>query len=333
MRIAFMLANIPFASPNGVTSQALTWKKGLEQRGHQISLINPWEKNDWKAFDAIILFGFSEQACGFINIVWKVNRHIIVAPILDPSYSISALKIYTRWGSRKLRLTNPFYSMRSVKEKIGLFLVRSEFEQAYMSQGFDIPIDRCAIVRLSHEITAPQSFPEREPFCLHISLLCDERKNVRRLIEAAKKHKFKLVLAGMLRNDKEKGKLLSWIGDSSNIEYVGFVSEEKKMDLYARAKVFALPSTNEGVGIVALEAAAMGCNVVMTKLGGPKEYYSDMAEIINPYDIDEIGTAVMRFMNGEISYQPRLAEYVEREYSARAIAQKLESVIHCVVEQ
>lgn len=322
MKIAFILSHAAFSPSNGVISQGLTWKKGLESLGHEVVLINMWDKNDWKTFDGILFFGFNVYACEFINVVSKVNSNIIVAPILDPDYSISALKIYTHWGSHKLRLTNPFFSLRSVKDKIKTVLVRSEFEKKYMVEGFGFPTDKCKIVRLSCGITPPDILPPKEPFCLHISLLCDKRKNVKRLIEAAKKYNFRLVLAGKLRNQEEQQRLHSWIGNADNIEYRGFISEEEKMDLYSRAKVFALPSTNEGVGIVALEAAAMGCDIVITKLGGPHEYYEDKAKIVDPYNVDEIGLAVKYFIDGN-SFQPELGKYILQNYNNENISKIL----------
>jgi glycosyltransferase involved in cell wall biosynthesis len=140
------------------------------------------------------------------------------------------------------------------------------------------------------------------------------------------KYQFKLVLAGNLRNEQERKQLDSWINGASNIEYKGFVTEEEKLDLYARAKVFALPSTNEGVGIVALEAAAYGCDIVITSLGGPHEYYADMAKVVNPYSMDEIGVAVKDLLGG-CSYQPMLSEYIDYKYSLMAISKELESVL------
>ena len=60
------------------------------------------------------------------------------------------------------------------------------------------------------------------------------------------------------------------IGDYSDIKILGFISEEKKMELYSKAKVFALPSICEGVGIVAVDAAYCGCDIVITNDGCPK---------------------------------------------------------------
>ena len=326
MRIAFILSYCAFAPSNGIVSQGLIWKKGLEELGHEVVLINMWDKNNWKSFDAILFYGFSVYSCDFIEVLYTVNKNIILAPILDPDYSITALKIYSHWGSCKLRLTNPFYRLRGVKDKIKTVLVRSEFEKKYMVEGFEFPEEKCKIVRLSCGITSPDSLPEKEPFCLHVSLLCDKRKNVKRLIDAAKKYNFRLVLAGKLRNQEEVNRLKSWIGNANNIEYCGFISEEEKINLYSRAKVFDLPSINEGVGIVALEAAAMECDIVITKFGGPHEYYKDKARIVDPYNIDEIGKAVKYFIDGN-TFQPGLAKFVNKEYSLYNIGKILASTI------
>lgn len=323
MKIAFFIFSPPFVQSNGVLSQALTWKLGLENLGHRVYLINSWDKNDWSIFDAAIFFGFSVNSADFIKLFYSVNKNIFVAPILDPNYSIAALKIYARWGCAKLRLVNPYYSLFKVRHMVKGFLVRSNFEKKYIIEGFDVPENKCFLVPLAYGQVQEKVNACKENFCLHISLLCDERKNVKRLINAAKKYKFKLVLAGKLRNKREEELLASWIGDSDNIEYKGFISNETKYDLYSKARVFALPSTNEGVGIVALEAAVMGADIVMTSLGGPKEYYNDMAKIVNPYDVDEIGNAIMFFLEGN-TYQPNLKNYILENNSLENISKLLE---------
>ena len=125
MKIGFILSYAAFSSTNGIRSQAISWKNGLEKLNHEVALINMWEDNQWCQYDAIVIFGFSVYSCDFINILSTVHKNILVAPILDPNYSILALKIYSRWGNRKLRLTNPYYSLRQVKDKVRAFLIRS----------------------------------------------------------------------------------------------------------------------------------------------------------------------------------------------------------------
>lgn len=322
MKIAFILSHGVLAPSNGIVSQVKTWKAGLEQLGHEVILIDMWQKNDWESFDVIHFYGFSIYMRDFIIGLSKINSNIVVSPILDPNYSINRLKLYARWGSLKLNLTNPYHGLSCIKDKVKLFFVRSEFEKEYMVRGFGIKESRCIVVPLSYNINSPKETVEKEPFCLHISLLTDERKNVKRLIQAAVKYQFKLILGGELRNEEELILLNSWIGDNNNIEYRGYLSTEEMMCLYSHAKVFALPSTNEGVGIVAIEAAAAGCDIVMTRLGGPKEYYNGMAKMVDPYNIDDIGKAVIHFIDGE-TFQPQLGDHIRTHFSLQTISKKL----------
>jgi glycosyltransferase involved in cell wall biosynthesis len=50
------------------------------------------------------------------------------------------------------------------------------------------------------------------------------------------------------------------------IDHKGIVSEEEKLQLYSRAKVFIFPSIFEGFGIALTEALAAGLSVVAWKL-------------------------------------------------------------------
>lgn len=332
LKIAFILSNGVLVPSNGVRSQALTWKKGLEQLGHEVCLIDMWQKNDWSNFDILHFFGFSISMRDFILGVSRLNSNIVVSPIIDPNYSTRRLMLYSYWGNKKLNLTNPYHGLRSIKSKVKTIFVRSEFEKRYMIKGFGFEDDVCKVVPLSHDIPNNTRIFEKEPFCLHVSLLTDERKNVKRLIKAAIKYNFTLILGGKLRDGRELKMLNSWIGNHNNIEYRGFLTSEELLDLYAKAKVFALPSTNEGVGIVALEAASMGCDIVITNLGGPKEYYNGLAKIIDPYRVDEIGKAVVNLLNGE-TFQPDLKNHIQSQFSLHKTSLRLIESYNSVLDK
>ena len=87
--------------------------------------------------------------------------------------------------------------------------------------------------------------------------------------------------------------------------------------------MFALPSIVEGVGLSALEAATWGCDIVITNIGGPKEYYNNLALIVDPYSIDELGKGVRYFIDGK-TYQPKLTEYIVKEFSDTHISAQIE---------
>ena len=144
-----------------------------------------------------------------------------------------------------------------------------------------------------------------------------------RLIEAAKKYNFKLVLAGNKGTDEQFRPIKEAICGCGNIEILGYISEEEKIDLYKRAKVFALPSLYEGVGIVAVDAAYFGCEIVITNIPGPKEYYDGQCLEVNPLNVDMIGEAVTSFLNEKNRYQPLLSKHIEENYSGKKIVRKL----------
>ncbi|MDR1624469.1 MAG: glycosyltransferase family 4 protein [Tannerellaceae bacterium] len=322
MKIAFIIAYPTSTMANGIISQALSWKKGLEMLGHEVELVDMWKGYDWSTFAVIHYFGFSSFSSHHIRMISPLNESIVVSPILDPNYPVWQLWVYARWGSTRLKLTNNYHSLYVVRNCIKKILTRSEFETFYMVRGFGFRREQCEVVPLALDIVLPPAVENfREPFCLHISLLADKRKNVKRLIEAAKKYKFNLVLAGYTTPEGRR-MIEQWIGGASHIEYLGYLPTPRMLQLYSRAKVFALPSLNEGVGLVGLEAAAMGCDVVLTHLGGPKEYYNGMVSLVDPFDVDAIGTAIVDLL-GDKTFQPRLSQYMKQSFTMEKMARKL----------
>ena len=329
MKIAFIMTTPVVSQRNGVRMQALSWKDGLQKIGHQVDLINIWDNNNWGSYDILHFFCNSSFLYSYIIDLYKINTNIIVSPILDPRPQIGTLiyKIYSHWGSFRLGLKNDYLGLRKLVPLIKMFSVRSEFERRYIAAITGCNLEKIQITPLASRFcgeTNEEHFEKKEKFCLHVSLLYDKRKNVERLVAAAKKYQFKLILGGNLKNDIERVWLNNLILNSENIKYVGPLSDEKLKSLYSRAKVFALPSINEGVGLVALEAASFGCNIVITKLGAPREYYAGMAELVNPYSVDDIGESILRALNDNTS-QPSLQQHICYNYS---IEKTMRNLVH-----
>lgn len=314
MNYAFIDSMGSLTYNNGIKIQAIMWKNGLEKLGHNVKLVNLWENIDFSSYDAVIIFAMVANIFKLIKGLSRINENIIVAPIIDPNRSDRFYKfLFKFYGSTRLALSNHYHDMWSVKEKVKLWLVRSEQERHYVSYCLDIPNDKIAKVPLNYRIPEIGQLGEKEDFCLHVSRLDAPNKNVPRLIEAAKKYGFDLKLAGHISGEKEEKKIISLIGSTKNIEYLGEVNEEELVSLYKRAKVFALPSLREGVGMAALEAAAYGCEIVLTCVGAPKEYYEGRALLVNPQSINEIGAAIIKAINKGYS-QPELKSYIEKFY-------------------
>lgn len=315
----------PIITPSGgVKLQALMWKEGLENLGNQVCLINFWDINDWKTFDIILIIEYGGFLNELVHFLSPINPNIVLAPIIDTNYSPVLFHYAAKYlYSTKLKLRSRYNDLYEIRNHIKLFLVRSLYEKKYITKGLGVSIDKVGLVPLSYrfcDIDIPTSFT-KEDFCLHISLMADERKNVSRLIHAAKKYGFQLKLGGKLRNNIEERWLMNLISNAENIEYIGFLNDQDLCCWYKKAKVFALPSVYEGVGMVALEAALYGCDIVLTKNGGPKEYYDNMAFLVDPYSIDDIGKAIMEALHS--TRQPQLQKHIMQNFNLNICMNKM----------
>lgn len=76
--------------------------------------------------------------------------------------------------------------------------------------------------------------------------------------------------------------------ECSNIEFVGWADEKAKKTLYEQANIFFLPSYNEGMPIVILEAMAYSLPVVSTTISGIPDQIDNAVNgfLYNPGDIN-----------------------------------------------
>ncbi len=317
MRIAYIMypGACYLGAGDGSKMQAEIWLKELQRKGHEVDRINPWGHYDWKGYDIIHVFGFGLWNYDIIHWGSGLNPNFVFSPIIDTNTPMWKYRIATHFGYKRLRLFSQNYALRQLRPDIKLFFARTRYEADYLHRGYGIEKQKIALVPLSYREDHYDNTIKKKPFCLFTGTMTQPRKNVPRLIMAAKKYGFPLKLVGNKGNAQSEASLRALIGDAHHIEILGFVSDEELVSLYNHAKVFALPSTNEGVGLVALEAAIHGCNIVITNLGGPKEYYENgSAQLVNPYSIDDIGQAVMNALKDDTS-QPTLRERLIQQYN------------------
>lgn len=324
-KIAYILYQFGMLSgrSNGVRSQAMSYYNILNEFGDECILINGWDHYDWKSFDAIHIYGYDIAIHTFIKSLSSKNSNIFISPIIDSTKPYNIYKWATFNGFEKLRLYSNNYALRKALHLVKGVCARSAHEAKYYKESFGIDSRKIFTIPLSYGIEAPGNIHEiiekKEKFCFHISSLYQERKNVVRLVEAAKKYNFRLVLAGSKGTANDFFKVQNAIGNSSNIEVLGYLSNEQLKDMYTKAKVFALPSINEGVGIVAMDAAIYGCNIAITNLKGPREYYPncETVEILDPFDVDDIGIKILKLL--EQKNNKLLSHHMYENYSKESI--------------
>ncbi|MEK7594892.1 MAG: glycosyltransferase family 4 protein [Patescibacteria group bacterium] len=124
----------------------------------------------------------------------------------------------------------------------------------------------------------------------------ERRKGVKYLLQAYQlfeqdNPEARLIIAGD-GPDREKLELLAEDLHLKNVSFLGYVSEEDKLDLLAKAAIFCSPAVyGESFGIVLLEAMATGTVCLAGNNSGYSDLMKDLGSIsiVNPHDIEEFG--------------------------------------------
>lgn len=322
MKVAYVLGPecIFSTAGHGVKMQAKVWGCELLKRGIDVGYINSWGTFNPCTYDIIHIFGFGHWLESLVKRIAPKNGNIVLSPIIDSIKPKWKYQLVSYIGCSILRLGTINYSLRKSLPYIKKIFVRSEYEGGFFYQSYGLNYDKVILVPLSSRFMGVPVLT-KEPFCLTVSSICNPRKNVVRLIKAANRYNFPLVLAGNPGTENEFLPLKKAINGNPKIQVCGFVDENALHELYSRAKVFALPSILEGVGLSALEAASYGCDIVITNLGGPKEYYGKYGYVVDPYDVDDIGHKVSEALVS--TRQPDLYNYINENFSMSVTIDKL----------
>lgn len=141
----------------------------------------------------------------------------------------------------------------------------------------------------------------RDPYILCVGRLDDPRKNIGLLLEAyarlpeADRYRVRLVLAGSCPPPPAFWQRAGAAGVRERITFVDQPDADTLVDLYRHASVFALPSDEEGFGMVVIEAMACGVAVVATRCGGPDGIITDGKDgyLVPPDDAEAMSTRLL----------------------------------------
>ena len=244
-----------------------------------------------------------------------------VASYIAGFYNSTALKSLLNNADRII-ITQPNYLHSS------MYLSKFEDKIEVIPNGVDV------------EKFKPLSVTKEKNTIFFLSLLDEfhKYKGLDYLLKALKQVKkvipdVKLIIGG-------KGVLLDYyikmandLGLKDNVEFHGFIPDEKIAEYYSSSSVFVLPSISskqEGFGIVALEALACKTPVISTEIVGVA---SDLKKsksgiIVPPMDVDELAGAIIRMLNDEnvVGMGLRGRKLVEDKYTWSRIAKMTEKI-------
>jgi len=328
MRIGFLISPVAVASSHasGVRQQALIWKRGLESLGHEVRMVSAWSEEGIRGCDVLHIFQYGQWLNDINARFAKLGAKAVFSPIIDTVQPALLYRMAAACSSKWLRMHSPAASARRFAKLCRFTLARSQGEKRILRRGLGIPDERVATVKIGLRFSVEEVVPTiaRERLCVHVSSYYQPRKNVVRLIEACRRIRMPLLLVGSAGSPNECRPIRAAIGGDSLVQEVGFVGDSELKAILRRARVFALPSICEGVGLAALEAAALGCEIVITRNGGARDYLGARAFYVDPLSTESIANGLSRACEG--LNQPNLAYEIGIELGAERLARQLEKL-------
>jgi phosphatidylinositol alpha-1,6-mannosyltransferase len=117
-------------------------------------------------------------------------------------------------------------------------------------------------------------------------------------------------------------------GVADRVIFAGGVSDDELPDYYRAADLFVMPSSNEGFGIVFLEAVASGLPVIAGNIDGSADALADgaLGTLINPLDRQELVRAVVEALAAATSDPALIERYRRPQFAALASALLIELI-------
>ena len=163
----------------------------------------------------------------------------------------------------------------------------SEFTKRELVDVLSLPPEKVRVVPNAVDDTFTSDGPAAEgDYVLAVGTL-EPRKNLPRLVEAARRRDVELRIVGAR----------GW-GDvtvgGNGVRWLGEVSDTELARLYRGARCVAYPSLYEGFGIPVLEAMACGVPVVTSRGTAMEEVADGAAVVVDTSDADELAAGMER---------------------------------------
>jgi len=190
-------------------------------------------------------------------------------------------------------------AIKKIIKSSSLLLPNSNNEYLRLLRKFGIEKDYIVVPNaISTEKFQAIPSPEEKEGVLCVARF-EPLKNQLNLIRAINKTTLKLTLIGKASPNSQAfyDACKMEAAGNANIQFIEFISQDELLKFYNKAKVHVLASWFETTGLSSLEAAACGCNLVITDKGDTREYFGDDAFYCNPDDIDNILETVKKAMS------------------------------------
>lgn len=295
--------------------------------GHKVVFLDVWQETAWRTFDVCHLFMANGDS---YTLGMEIARRLplVVSPIID--------RVAPDWVLRANVALNDY--VPAVYTHLGrcaelcraadLIVVHSLYEKKRVEQGLNVRgktlvvLSPVPVLRAEPAVKADRGTKTM----FFLGDMGNLRKNVHRLVSAAKGLPARLVLAGSWPVGRKLAKLKQACAEAGNVDLMGPVSEERKMELMSACDVFVLPSLVESIGLAAVEAGLLGKTVVATSRGGTRDYLQDDVYYVDPSDVKDIRRVLRRALEAPKNPAPGLRARLDMEQLGAALAAGYERI-------
>lgn len=320
MKVAFISRATLYTSPGGDTKQLDLTAHNLRELGVQVDVYLTNNEIDYTRYDLLHFFNIIRPA-DILKHIERSGKPYVVSTIfveygtvkqeigtaqriLKKVFSddgLEYIKAIARAIKNGEKIVSPSYflkghraSVQYVARNAAILLPNSESEYRRFEKKYDISRPYHVIPNGINTELTDKEYPHSDKY--HNAILCmgriEARKNQLRLIKALNNTEYKLYIHG-----KPSPNAIAYYEQckeaaADNIFIEGHIGDEELFTAYSNAKVHVLPSYFETTGLSSLEAAVMGCNIVVTDKGDTRDYFKDDAWYCNPDEASSIKQAV-----------------------------------------
>ncbi|CAM3945599.1 glycosyltransferase [Vreelandella rituensis] len=357
MRVLFCVRHNFHSAPGGAQIQIMKTKQYLEEIGVQSDLVTDPENADFSNYDIVHLTDLTwvYDLFGYIEKLEKVNYQgkVVLSTIYWPfdDYAKNGAPplqslFYTLFGingferakalAKLLMRRESVYlkgvfnsyitSQREIVESVDLLLPNSEMEAQALFNRLDVDkpysVVNNAIDTDVFEFIKEDTKEEVRQDLVTFVARIDSRKNQIGFLESIMHTDFKVLFIGNPGPNSQKyyERLKKLAEKRGNVEFLSHLDQSEVFRHMTKAKVNVLTSWIETPGLVSLEAAYAGCNIVVSDKGSVREYFKDYAFYCDPADSHSMKEAVLKAI--QAPYDPGISEMIENEYSWRKAAQQ-----------
>jgi glycosyltransferase involved in cell wall biosynthesis len=351
MKIAFITRSTLYSVKGGDTFQLINTARQLKQLGIDVDIKLTNQQVPYEQYDLLHFFNIVRPA----DIICHINRSqkpYVVSPNLVnyyeydqlyrkgiagslfrflPKNSIEYVKTIARWlqGNDVLMTTSYVWkghkqSIKKILRQAALVLPNSTLEYEQLAE-FGSPLPGYSVVPngIDPALFSWNNQQPKDPLLVLCVARIEGIKNQLNLIKALNNTKYRLVIIGNPAPNQMAYYYECRNQAAANVSFIVQLPQEELITWYQQAGIHILPSWFETCGLSTLEAAVMGCRVVITEKGYTREYFGNEAAYCDPASPQSILAAVEKVASAPLTNTLRqkiLAQYTWQHAASQTAA-------------